>query len=1018
MATWHKTNCRQPEVLLVDNAPICLSCDSIFSSNDYEVDKQLNKQTPLVDKLPTRLNLDWPSSITFSTLDDVTDPNLKTILLNLDRHDEASQLEAEQNTGHERPSSVHAALRKGDFMTETEVTPITKPVSSQHEEASLTSHETRDDYGTRKFSKTSDLDVGSGEARLESTSQNDVYSSLTSTDEIRLLHLDPLANDSEPLHGYLKPARLSQRPEYTALSYTWADSKGDRTLRDKIFLGKAWTPFAITSNCAAALRRLRLRGSTRLLWVDAICIDQSNIGERSHQVSMMRDIYSRAESVAIYLGGDTGDETDTPAGRLMQRLSDDRFHAGRPVQEGWGGDFDYQGASDLFRQPYWSRIWVIQEAVLARKGEIILGGMTVPLDEFIWLFMNKLPWTIKSLLPRWLFNRGGARFGDVNAFYSLLDRTSGCKASDERDMVFALFGLVEGANLEGLVADYSKTMAEIHTGLAAYFLIRHGQSRVLKAAAFAASIAAELASAAERGTTLSSVSNGIFFRPITPEPELEDGNEKCRDYHTWRATLPSWVPLGMFDDERPYTSRERPITGRLMGGRNSFIHETMFSRHEYLRSPRLRDWYPIFVQMRRRRTPTPSECDRLWQSQIWPRSCEQPQMPLTTCKVFGSHGTLLIRAYAVVHMSSLASSLQNGYLDPTIFNIYGCNTCILTSPGTAMKWGLCVNTSAFPSTDDDWIIEVPGCDAFLHLIPSGRVPGTYKIASLSTVFLVGDNTYHTSNTSMLPFEYGRYGGAENAAADYRFWMPLVSLDVHLLLFLQYWESIAPVGSSLAPSRSTQEDSPSHISPEELEEYGRWLELITTPQPGGYRGLNQEEFDPVVKKVSMYLERWEDGDLWSRIQQIVVQVPWQEKLQELADIKADVRLYLAMRNHLQASNHAITWKHRLLPLFNDLVRQLPAIPPQPTKVGLSLWSLMSMDTYSSLCESIEKIPDYWNNEELRTNENRVFQDWEKLESWWKFMERSKADCRALQGKFVQLRALKRLCRREQQDFLIC
>lgn len=219
--------------------------------------------------------------------------------------------------------------------------------------------------------------------------------------------------------------------------------------------------------------------------MDAICIDQKNTGERSHQVSMMRDIYSRAESVAIYFGGDKGEDVDTPAGRLMERLSDERFRARKAVSDNWGGGFDYHGINDLFGQPYWSRIWVIQEVLLARKAEIILGNASIPLHEFIGNFMKKLPPTLESLLPLWIYSLGGSRSGDVDAFTHLLDKTLTCQASDNRDMVFALFGLVQGAGLEGLVADYS----EIYTGLAAYFLIRHGQSGLLKAAASASTSA-------------------------------------------------------------------------------------------------------------------------------------------------------------------------------------------------------------------------------------------------------------------------------------------------------------------------------------------------------------------------------------------------------------------------------------------------------------------------------------------------------------------------------------------------
>lgn len=59
-----------------------------------------------------------------------------------------------------------------------------------------------------------------------------------------------------------------------------------------------------------------------------------------------------------------------------------------------------------------------------------------------------------------------------------------------------------------------------------------------------------------------------------------------------------------------------------------------------------------------------------------------------------------------------------------------------------------------------------------------------------------------------------------------------------------------------------------------------------------------------------------------------------------------------------------------------------------------------------------------SDEIRTKEAEIFKDWTEVKSGWEFMERSRADCYVLRGKFVQLRALMRLCRREHRDFLIC
>jgi heterokaryon incompatibility protein (HET) len=58
---------------------------------------------------------------------------------------------------------------------------------------------------------------------------------------------------------------------------------------------------AITSNCDAALRRFRDQKVPRYLWIDSICIDQSNLLERSEQVELMGEIYRSASQVLIFL---------------------------------------------------------------------------------------------------------------------------------------------------------------------------------------------------------------------------------------------------------------------------------------------------------------------------------------------------------------------------------------------------------------------------------------------------------------------------------------------------------------------------------------------------------------------------------------------------------------------------------------------------------------------------------------------------------------------------------------------
>ncbi|KAK0719130.1 heterokaryon incompatibility protein-domain-containing protein, partial [Lasiosphaeris hirsuta] len=115
--------------------------------------------------------------------------------------------------------------------------------------------------------------------------------------ETRLVTIEP-APFQQAMKCHLTTMRLldHRRPAFEALSYVWGDSSKAKMIRLDGHL------FGVTENLAAALQYLRSPSEERVVWIDAICINQRDKSERSAQVRLMGDIYRSATRVISWLG--------------------------------------------------------------------------------------------------------------------------------------------------------------------------------------------------------------------------------------------------------------------------------------------------------------------------------------------------------------------------------------------------------------------------------------------------------------------------------------------------------------------------------------------------------------------------------------------------------------------------------------------------------------------------------------------------------------------------------------------
>ncbi|KAH7078795.1 heterokaryon incompatibility protein-domain-containing protein [Paraphoma chrysanthemicola] len=285
--------------------------------------------------------------------------------------------------------------------------------------------------------------------------------------EIRLVNLYPAVGDqSSDITCSIIHVNLTDEPAFEAVSYTWADSTGDASLCRTVYCnGKT---IAVTKNCEAALRRFRQKGRNRLLWIDAICIDQNNTAERNHQVRLMASIYSSAVQVLAFLGP-TSAEVDAATDRVMDYLQ------GHTSALGDEAGVQRENSAKLFlQQSYFDRLWVLQEIGLAKLAFLVTINKIVRWDAEN---MQKISQLCSDfhVPPPSLLHWAPSQRTKHTTLLNALHQSRNCSATDPRDKVFGVLGLTgtHGKSVSFPV-DYSLTTAQVFEATATYLLEQEG----------------------------------------------------------------------------------------------------------------------------------------------------------------------------------------------------------------------------------------------------------------------------------------------------------------------------------------------------------------------------------------------------------------------------------------------------------------------------------------------------------------------------------------------------------------
>ncbi|KAF2685480.1 HET-domain-containing protein [Lentithecium fluviatile CBS 122367] len=289
-------------------------------------------------------------------------------------------------------------------------------------------------------------------------------------DEIRIIDVLP-GSSLDLIALECRVVSLHSDASFEALSYVWGDVHSKRTV-DISGYSVEVTPILYT-----AFQHLRHPHKKRALWADQVCINQSDDVEKSHQVSLMRKIYKGCLQCVIWLGvipSDKGFSTLDAGVALdfIHLLADER-----PFQSATADceppifivDSDPgQRARNAFRalimggNPWWSRVWTLQEASLPFAATLHWGPLTISLQTietaalamcsgryfFGLLSKDKVGAEYNDLMNNFLYPVRGlsiARAGETPL--NTLMRWRYRQATDPRDKVYGFVGLFRSNTL-------------------------------------------------------------------------------------------------------------------------------------------------------------------------------------------------------------------------------------------------------------------------------------------------------------------------------------------------------------------------------------------------------------------------------------------------------------------------------------------------------------------------------------------------------------------------------------------
>ena len=330
------------------------------------------------------------------------------------------------------------------------------------------------------------------------------YAQSLNTTHFRLLTIHPGGLDNS-LECSLETLPLDLGTEddhiYEAISYAWGSKENMRSI---ICDGM---PLPVTWDLEVALMHLRYEMAPRRLWIDQICINQEDLEERSAQVKAMSIIYKSAGRVLVWLGQES--QTSNLGLQYAAELCGGllNFHGSYPGASVNGDDIgrrmkgseamlpeegalQWTALRQLYSRRWFRRLWIVQEVLLDSEVMIRCGNLQCEFrimeilsnelryEQYLRGLIEQDPKASQglSLMMKLYHVKNNYIEPSIEYFVSTF---AAQELTDPRDYVYGVLSIVDESEMESIVPDYRKTVAEVFIDFTKAVLSKPGCKPIL-----------------------------------------------------------------------------------------------------------------------------------------------------------------------------------------------------------------------------------------------------------------------------------------------------------------------------------------------------------------------------------------------------------------------------------------------------------------------------------------------------------------------------------------------------------